>query len=215
MTRQETFKRRIRARMAKTGERYVAARRHLMTQQDRRSRWVAQPEISDEAVFQATGKGWEEWREILDIEPGPTANHSQIVEHLATSHKVDGWWAQAVAVGYERIAGIRLPHQKADGTFTAGKSRTLDIDGESLREMLFDSEARADLFPGFETELRSRPTTRAPRIAIGPGVALFSIEPKDKVRSTVTINHEKLPTVQAVDEWKAFWAEWLEALAES
>ena len=38
MTRQRTFKRRVRARMAKTGESYTAARRMLIAAGDRPSR---------------------------------------------------------------------------------------------------------------------------------------------------------------------------------
>ena len=57
--------------------------------------------------------------------------------------------------GHTRITGLRLPHQQPDGTFTAGKSRTVTVDIPLIREMLLDDEARAHLFPGLETELRS------------------------------------------------------------
>jgi hypothetical protein len=57
MTRQETFKRRIRARMEKTGERYGAARRALIERGGDGARpWVAEPEHSDETIREATGR---------------------------------------------------------------------------------------------------------------------------------------------------------------
>jgi hypothetical protein len=53
MTQQESFKRRIRERMAKTGERYAAARRELVNQAARKEGrvWVSQPEVNNESVL--------------------------------------------------------------------------------------------------------------------------------------------------------------------
>jgi len=47
------------------------------------------------------------------------------------------------------------------------------------------------------------------------GVAQLSIAPKDDGRSTVSVQHAKLPTAETVRHWKAFWADWFEALASS
>lgn len=212
MTRQESFKRRVRTRMAKTGERYMESRRRLIERAADDYGWVSEPEHSNEVILDATGKDWDEWRRIIDQGPGREASHTAIVEHVMKAHGVGGWWAQSVAVGYERITGIRLPHQMADGTFTAGKTRTIEVDGDALREMLYDSDSRGDLFPGLTTEMRSKPTAKVPRIGIGPGVAQISIEPKADGRATVTIAHEKLPAPEDVEQWKAYWTEWLEAL---
>lgn len=217
MTRQESFKRKVRARMVETGERYMAARHQLIEQSTRADSdaWVSEPEHSDEAIYDATGRDWNEWRRLIDEGPGRNAEHGAIVAYVMEEHGVNGWWAQSVTVGYERITGIRLPHQMADGTFTASKTRTIEVDGEALKEMLFDNAARADLFPGITTEMRSVPTTKVPRIGIGPGVAQISIEPKPGGRATVTVAHEKLPQAGDVDLWKAYWTEWLTALDES
>lgn len=70
MTTQESFKKRIRARMAKTGERYSAARRALIEQTQGPAAWVSQPEASEEAIRKNTGRGWEEWVALLDAGPG-------------------------------------------------------------------------------------------------------------------------------------------------
>lgn len=215
MTRQESFKHRVRARMAKTGERYMEARRQLIERGASDHRWASEPEHTNGVILDATGKGWDDWRRIIDEGPGRQAPHSAIVEHVMKEYGVGGWWAQSVAVGYERITGIRLPHQMADGTFTASKTRTIEVDGDALREMLYDSDAREDLFPGFATEMRSKPTAKVPRIGIGPGIAQISIEPKADGRTTLTVAHEKLPTPEDVEQWRAYWTEWLEALAAS
>ncbi|HEU5113193.1 MAG TPA: hypothetical protein VFU96_07720, partial [Acidimicrobiia bacterium] len=154
MTRQETFKRRIRQRMEKTGERYGAARRVLIEQSTTTEPrpWASEPEMTDDTLRGATGRGWDEWCSILDAWPGHGDGHTAIATYLREEQAVEGWWAQTITVGYERITGLRLPHQQPDGTFTAGKSRTVAADAALIREMLLDDEARADLFPGLETE---------------------------------------------------------------
>jgi hypothetical protein len=81
-----------------------------------------------------------------------------------------------------------------------------------LREMLLDDRDRADLFPGVETDLRSRSTAKTLRLGIGPGTAQIMIEPLDDGRAKVTIAHDKLPTPASVEEWKAYWTDWLEAI---
>jgi len=214
MTRQETFKRRIRARMAETGERYNAARRTLIEQSQRRSPddWVSPPEMSDDSVRAATGRGWNEWRTVIDAWPVGDRDHAAIAAWVHEAHGIDGWWAQTVTVGYERITGRRLPYQMSDGTFTANKSRTVGVDAQELRALLLDEDGRNALFGGLDTDLRSRPTSKAVRLAVGPGTALLALDARPDGRTKVTVAHEKLPDHGDVDHWKAFWNEWLETL---
>ena len=83
MTKQESFKRRVRDRMAKTGERYGAARRMLLTGGDpaaahtagRSAQLVArprasEPEMSDAAIQAGTGRTWDEWCNLIDARLG-------------------------------------------------------------------------------------------------------------------------------------------------
>lgn len=217
MTRQESFKRRIRQRMAKTGERYMAARRILMEQASRpggRAR-MSEPELSDEAVRQATGRDWDEWCRILDDWPGEVNKHSAIVGYLQNEHGVEGWWAQTVAVGYERMTGLRVKYQRPDGTFNAGKSRIVSVDATGLREMLLDEAGRRDLFPQVDTELRSRPGSKVVRLRMGPGTAQIALDELADGRTRISIAHARLPAPEDVEIWKAYWSDWLETLDES
>ena len=213
MTKQETFKRRIRARMERTGERYTTARQSLLERKpaDRRHR-VSEPEMHDDRIREATGKGWDEWCDLIDAWPGRDRGHTAIAAHVNEEHGIDGWWSQAVTVGYERITGLRLPHQRPDGTFTAGKSKVVAVEADVLRRLLVEDEHRRDLFPGQDTELRSRPASKTIRLGIGGGVALIDIEERDDGRTRVGVAHEKLPDPDAVERWKFYWAEWLDAL---
>lgn len=216
MTKNESFKRRIRERMATTGERYTVARQSLIDQTSgsRRRVWVSEPEFTDEVIESNTGHGWDDWCDIIDAWPGHVDGHAAIATHLREDLGVDAWWAQGVTVSYERITGLRLPHERADGTFTADKSKTIAIDAEKLRSMLLDDDDRDDLFGSEPTELRSKATSKSIRIAVGPGVALFTLEAKADGRTKVVVAHEKLPQFDAVAEWKFYWNDWLTALDE-
>ena len=216
MTRNESFKRRIRERMASTGERYGAARRVLIEQAAARSgrAWVSDPEHTDDVIRERTGRGWDQWRDVIDAWPGHADGHTAVARWLREEQDVDGWWAQAVTIGWERITGRRLPGQMADGTFTANRSATITTDPEALREMLLDGDDRDVLLAGLEPELRSRPSSKTLRIGLRSGVAEISIAPRDDDRVTITVAHTKLSSPDEVAHWKGFWGAWLEALDE-
>ncbi len=200
--------------MAGTGERYTAARRSLIGQaaSSRGRDWVSEPEFSDEVVRENTGRGWDDWCDVIDAGPGRGAGHTVIASYVRDELGVDPWWAQGVTVGYERITGLRLPHQRPDGTFTADKSKTVSVDAGRLRQLLLDDGDRDDLLGGESSELRSKPSSKSIRLSVGPGVALVSLEAKPDGRTKVTIGHEQLPEFDDVAKWKFFWTEWLEAL---
>lgn len=203
--------------MAKTGERYGAARRVLLEQAEAREattgrRWVSEPEVVDARVLDATGRGWNDWCDIIDAWPGHADGHTAVAAWLQSTHQVDGWWAQTVTGGWERITGRRLPGEMRDGSFTANKSKTVAGDAALIRKMLLDDDLRADLFPGKSTELRSKPEAKATRIGFSAGVAAVSLVEKSPGRVAITVQHSKLPDSDAIDEWKFYWDEWLGAI---
>lgn len=205
--------------MEKTGERYNAARRVLIDQsvsrKPSRRNWVAEPEHSEETIKANTGRGWDEWTKLLDAWSAESKGHTAIATYLGEEYGVDGWWSQSVTLGYERIKGLRRKYQGLDGTFTANKSKTIRADAQAVRKMLVSERDRKDLFPGFETELRSRKDANTLRIGIGGGVALIHVEPLVDGRAKLTIAHEKLESTEDVELWKKYWSEWLTALEVS
>src|SRR5688500_2254641 len=102
MTRQRTFKRRVRERMAKTGESYTAARRMLIADGDRPDAGAPafEPPVADAKVAEVTGRGWDEWLSILDEWGAARRSHTEIARRLREEHGVDGWYSQAITVGY-------------------------------------------------------------------------------------------------------------------
>jgi hypothetical protein len=182
---------------------------------DDRSAPRSEPEHTDEVIRENTGRGWDEWREMIDAWPGHERGHAAVAAWLQEEHHVPGWWAQSVTVGWERITGRRLAHQVADGTFTANRSATITADETAVREMLLDEAGREALFPGLGPTLRSRPTSKNLRIGLTRGVAEISLAPKGDGRVTVTVAHTKLGSPDEVEHWKSFWGDWIGALEAS
>lgn len=213
MTTQESFKHRIRARMAKTGERYGAARRALIEQACKADNggWVSEPEVSDDAVREATGRGWDEWCAVIDGDPVRDRGHTAMAAFVQ-GLGADAWWAQTVTVGYERIRGLRLPYQNPDGTFTAGRTKTIMVDATALRSMLLDDDERDVLFPAFATELRSRSTSKNVRLGIEDSVVQIAMTPASGGRTKISVAHSRLAKAEEVNVWKEFWADWIEGL---
>ena len=218
MTTHEAFKKRIRERMVKTGERYGAARRALIAAaaQPNPSGWAADPEFSDEKVREKTGRGWNDWVAAIDAGPGRASGHTAIAAWLV-DRGIDAWWAQAVTVGFERITGLRMPGQMPDGTFTISRSRVIALPPTELRALLFDDDARVDLLPDFEVSRLSRPEVKTPRFGFAReseslGQLTFATDPAPPDRTRLTVTHSKLPSHTEGELWKEFWSEWLDAL---
>lgn len=174
--------------------------------------WVSDPEVSDSSIQAATGRTWNELCDVIDARPAGIEGHTAIAAWVHENLDVDHWWSQGVTVGWERITGRRVPGQMADGSFSVSKSRTVDIDAGLLRAQLIDDAGRHQLFDGHDTVLRSKPTSKSLRVAIGPGVALFDVQARPDGRSKVVVSHEKLPSAEDGIEWKAYWTDWLVGL---
>ena len=63
--------------------------------------------VSDQAVRDKTGKGWDEWLSVLDRYAVKEKGHTQTAKHLQESWGVSSWWAQCITVRYEWERGLR------------------------------------------------------------------------------------------------------------
>ena len=63
---------------------------------------MAGASMSEEAIRRRTGRGWEEWFDLLDAWGAADRTHTEIARWVAEEHAIDGWNAQAVTVSYER-----------------------------------------------------------------------------------------------------------------
>jgi len=143
MTERKSFKRAVRARMAKTGERYTAARRHLDHEESPElPPGELDPVVSDDSLHNATGKSTTEWFAILDAWGAVERSHRDIARYLQDEHEVSGWWAQTITVSYERARKGRAKYQRDDGTFAVNASKTVDVPVTVLFDAVVDPAAR-------------------------------------------------------------------------
>ncbi|MGH3328355.1 MAG: hypothetical protein ACRDPT_11270 [Streptomycetales bacterium] len=172
MTRQKSFKTRVRARMDKTGESYTTARRRLVDRANSAPEQAAAAEqaaasaqspipaqtpattgrpadaikplhLPDAPLRERTGRGGEEWFSLLDAWGASKRRHTEIARWLVEEHTVDGWWAQSVTVAYEQARGMRAPGQNSDGYFSASGSKTISVSVDRLFEAFADAGLRA------------------------------------------------------------------------
>jgi Domain of unknown function (DUF4287) len=220
MTRQKTFKERIRARMDKTGESYATARRRLIEKSEaearkrRTPRTISPTRRSDDSVLKNTGRTWDEWFKLLDKWGAKNRKHPEIARWLSEEHQVDGWWAQSVTVAYEQERGMRAPGQRADGTYSVSASKTVDVSVETLFEAFHDEGMRERWLGEFEFSVRTARPGKSMTAEWEDASTRLSLgfNPKGGEKSQVGLAHEKIADPQQADEFKAFWRERLEVL---
>ncbi|MDQ4025861.1 MAG: DUF4287 domain-containing protein [Actinomycetota bacterium] len=220
MTRQKSFKERIRARMEKTGESYATARRRLVEKADadarkrRTPRTIAAHRPAEEAVVSATGRPTEEWFGLLDAWGATGRTHTEIARWLVDEQGVDGWWAQSLTVSYEQERGMRAPGQRADGTYGVSASKTVAVPVDVLFEAFLDERERAKWLGNHTFDVR----TARPGVSItgawedGTSRLTIAFVPKGETKSQVALEHGRLPDARGADEMKAFWRERLGGL---
>ncbi len=134
MTRARALKQVIRARAAKTGERYTTARRHVLRELNHTSQGAQGAQgaakktksvMSDAAFLKKTGYGPDHWFAVLDRFGAVEKGHTASARHLYKDHGVDGWYAQGITVSYERERGVRAVNQRYDGAFEVSVSKTV------------------------------------------------------------------------------------------
>src|SRR4051794_16016396 len=214
MTAQKSFKRLVRTRMEKTGESYTAARAHLLDGDGPQRISLA---TSDATIRERTGRGWEEWFDLLDEAGAADMSHREIARRLAAEQGADllAWNVQAVVGSYERARKGRRVGEHEDG-FTVTASKTVAVPIERLYAAFVDADQRARWLP--DADLRER-TTIEPRSARfdwgddGSRVHV-ALAAKGGDKSTAALTHERLPDSGEAARMKVFWRERVAGLKE-
>jgi hypothetical protein len=219
------FKRLVRARMEKTGESYTAARAQLQKLGNRKSEignrsghsappdYAALAGMKDEAVLAKTRRTWSEWVRELDRIGAAQLSHAQVARMLSEKYDVPPWWTQMVTVGYERIKGKRSMGQRSDGKFGADRSRTFAVPVERLFNAFAVSRTRNRWLTVPGMTLRSSSKPKVARFAMDDGTrVVVGFTSKGASKSSVAIQHEKLPSREAATRMKQVWGEQLDAL---
>jgi hypothetical protein len=218
MTRQRSFKRLVRSRMEKTGESYTAARAVLLAGEEQPEA-VAQPWLatSDERIRERTGRGWEEWFDLLDEWGAADRSHREIARWIAEQQGIEplAWNAQAVASSYERARGLRAVGEHDDG-FTITASKTVAVPVERLYDAFVDESLRARWLPDGELRARTVLPPRSARFDWADGATRVHVafDAKGEAKSTASVQHVRLADAAEAERMKAYWRERVGALKE-
>ncbi len=176
---------------------------------------AATAQMSDEAIRKGSGKAWGEWRELLDTWGAAQKPHNEIATYVEHEFGVDGWWAQAVTVGYEKIIGRRTVGERGDCSFYTSASKTVPA-GIAAHFQAWVDEAQRDrwLAPG-TLSLRTSQENRSARFDDNDfgGIVALHFTDKGEGKSSVSMQIEKLPSRESIDERKATWKARLNDLA--
>ena len=215
MTRQKSFKRLVRSRMEKTGESYTAARAALLAAEEPKASEGPAFTMSDEAIRRRTGRGWEEWLDLLDEWGAADRPHKEVARWVAQEHGIDGWGAQAMTVTYERVRGLRAVGEHADG-FAITASKTMAVPVNRLYEAFVDESVRERWLPGVELHERTVVKPRSARFDWGDGETrvVVAFTEKGDEKSTVALQHERLADAEEAQRMKAYWRGRVAALKE-
>jgi hypothetical protein len=215
MTRQKSFKRIVRARMGKTGESYTAARRSLLAAQGPMTSAGITLTVSDEVIRRRTGRGWEEWFDLLDEWGAIERPHKEIARWLASEHGTDGWSAQSVTVSYERARELRAVGERPGG-FSVTAQKTVAVPVDRLFEAFVDESLRRRWLPDGKLRERTATKPKSARFDWGDGETriIVGFEANGDAKSTAALEHERLPDAEEAERMKAFWRERVVALKE-
>lgn len=230
MTRAAKLKKQIRARAAKTGESYTAARRQHL----RRAAPAAPPPVSrasagglsDERCRSATGRSLADWYGVLDAFGALSRGHTDAARHLREEHGVAPWYSQAITVAYERTRGARAPNQKASGMFEVAVTRILPASQDEALSALAERARRRAwlaavdpaLARALEAGLRERGFTRRRsgtahlHYRSGRTRVAIDVDALPDGRSRVAVTSARLESPDAVAEARGAWRAALDGL---
>lgn len=229
------FKRLVRARMKKTGEAYTTARSHILNKPKSKrgatrrasgktaaskgalsqSDYAKLAGMRDDVIKAKTGCTWEKWVKALDYHGAEKMSHREIAELAKKTYKAGDWWSQTVAVGYERIKGLRAIGQRRDGTYEASKSRTFDVPVQTLFEAWADDSTRRRWLDDVPVKIRTATAPKSMRIDwTDKSIIAVGFTPKGTSKSAVAVQHTKLPDRETANELKEYWHNRLDALGD-
>lgn len=163
-------------------------------------------------VAAGTGRGLEEWFELLDAAGGRGMGHAEIVAFLGRRHALPPAWQQDVAQGYERACGIRAVHQGADG-FVAVVRRSIRAPLDLIVQAWTDDFVSACWLPGHPLQVEAIVRRRSVRGAWRDGTRVeVALSQRGASCAVVHVRHGRLWSVYDVDRFRSFWRARLAAL---
>lgn len=166
------------------------------------------------ALREATGRDYDDWFRALDAWGAAGHPYAEIATWLTGEHGVSDWWAQKLIVEYEQDRGVRDPGARRDGTFSGGASKTIAAPVDRVMAAFVDPAVRERWLPGIV--LKERPSQAAGTRRFdwdndGSRITV-SAASSGAGKTTVAVDHERLPDSASAVERKAYWKDRLSAL---
>lgn len=238
MTRARTLKTTIRARMASTGERYTAARRHVIAASAPRPAARPAPAYpgpmptatANARLVTRSGHDFAHWFAVLEDFGARTKGHTASARHLHDAHGVPGWHAQEITVAWERATGLRAVNQRMDGAYEVSVSKVLPVDVPRAAAAVQASTARMAWTSALDAATRralagglhgpaakgltdgSKGLKRC-RFGIGASRVELVLNPRADGRTTAVVTQTKLADAAALEARRTMWRTALTALA--
>lgn len=167
--------------------------------------------MSDAAVLKATGKTWAQWFKILDTFP-KTKTHTERAEWLWKKHLPKGWWCQMVTVTYEQAKGLRKKHQTTTG-YQVNVNRTLPISVHQLYRWIVSGPKRKQWLKQ-KIEITTARPGKSVRGQWPDGTRIdINLYARGLKKSSIQLQHEKLPSQKVAKLRQTWWRKRLDALA--
>jgi hypothetical protein len=242
MTRARALKQVIRARSAKTGERYTTARRQVLNELAKAKppvTLVGTPApkpapavttkggLSDAKSIEKTGHGLAHWFDVLDKFGAIDKGHTKAADHLYSSYGVPGWYCQGITVAYERARGMRGVNQRCDGAYEVSVSKVMAATPaqiiKTLKSALWTDGVDKDLVKGLSSALKdkkskgfvTRPDGQARfRYKWGATTVQFNMYPKGPAKTSFVVSNMSLPSAESVEAHRARWKTAFSAIAD-
>jgi len=177
------------------------------------SEYAALAGMSDASIKRGTGCTWERWVRSLDHHGAGEMSHREIASLVRTKYKTPSWWTQTVAVGYERIRGLRARGQRRNGTYEMTKSRTFNVPLTVLYDAWANASVRQRWSKRDDVRVRTARRPKSMRLDWGSeGILAAGFLAKGVAKSSVAISVERLPDRDAAERLKLYWSERLDDL---
>jgi len=242
MTRAKALKHVIRARAAKTGQRYTTARRHVLNELAKNKSamtLVTKPEskpvpvvstkggLSDAKSIEKTGHGLAHWFDVLDKFGAVEKGHTKAADHLYSVHGVPGWDCQGITVAYERARGVRGMNQRCDGSYEVTVSKVMAASPAQIIKAIkagkwtdgVDRQLVKALSASFKDKTSKgfviRPDGQARYRYKWDGTTVqFNMYPKGPGKTSFVVSNTNLQSAESVETYRGRWKAAFGAIAD-
>ncbi len=193
--------------------------------------------VTAASVKKHTKKNWNQWVSLLNQQGYQNLNHKELVQLLKTKFKINMWWQQEVARGYQIAIGRRVEQQTLKGTYTTTATKTLSVSKTKLYKFLLSEEGQLvwlepmtpakikkgvqfECYGGVYGDFRTIKPAQLLRLSWHnedwdkKSTLQVHLYPKKSTNCLLVFSHVDLPTLTAKNQMHSKWSKALDKIAE-